>query len=105
MSGLDIEAAGVAQEVFGFCLDHISNKRVPVNVKATVFDKVTDNRFRWPHCRHDCYDSVFAYSMTTTYLVYFFYKRDRNDYGSMTRAHRKSCTPARQSIGLRSHVT
>lgn len=51
--GLDIEAAGVAQKVFGFCLDHVSNKTVPVNVKAAVFDKVTDDPFKRAQYRHN----------------------------------------------------
>lgn len=104
VSGLDIEATGVAQEVFGFCLDHISNKRVPVNVKAAVFDKVTTNPFRWPQYRHELYDSVFACCMTIPYLLYVCDKRVRNGFGLVTGVYRKFCTPARQSSGLRNHV-
>lgn len=40
VSGLDVEADGVAEAVFGFCLDSIAGKRVPASVKATLFDKV-----------------------------------------------------------------
>lgn len=40
VSGLDVEATGVAEAVFGFCLDSIAEKRVPNSVKATLFDKV-----------------------------------------------------------------
>lgn len=37
-----MEADGVAEAVFGFCLDSIAAKRVPASVKATLFDKVND---------------------------------------------------------------
>eukprot|EP00903_Cladosiphon_okamuranus_P011333 g10683.t1 len=40
VSGVDVEADGVAEAVFGFCLDNIAGKRVPASVKATLFDKV-----------------------------------------------------------------
>lgn len=40
VSGLDLEADGVAEAVFGFCLDNISAKRVGASVKATLLDKV-----------------------------------------------------------------
>eukprot|EP00752_Nemacystus_decipiens_P003549 g3275.t1 len=40
VSGLDVEADGVAEAVFDFCLDSIAGKRVPASVKATLFDKV-----------------------------------------------------------------
>lgn len=40
VSRVDVEADGVAEAVFGFCLRKISVQRVPVSVKATLFDKV-----------------------------------------------------------------
>lgn len=40
VSGLDVEANGVAEAVFGFCLDNLTDKRVGASVKATLFDKV-----------------------------------------------------------------
>lgn len=35
-----MEANGVAEAVFGFCLDNLTDKRVGASVKATLFDKV-----------------------------------------------------------------
>lgn len=40
MSGLDVERDGVAEAVFGFCLDKIASGRVAASTKATLFDKV-----------------------------------------------------------------
>lgn len=46
VAGLDIEADGVVEAVFGFCLDRISIDRVAVNVKAALFDKVKERSAR-----------------------------------------------------------
>lgn len=40
VSGLDVEANGVAEAVFGFCLNNIADKRIGASVTATLFDKV-----------------------------------------------------------------
>lgn len=40
VSWLDVEASGVAEAVFDFCLNSIADRRVPASVKATLFDKV-----------------------------------------------------------------
>lgn len=38
-----MEADGVVEAVFGFCLDNISSGRVALNVKAGLFDKVGES--------------------------------------------------------------
>lgn len=43
VAGLDLDADGVAETVFGFCLDNIATGRIALNVKAGLFDKVTKN--------------------------------------------------------------
>ncbi|CAM9437887.1 unnamed protein product, partial [Discosporangium mesarthrocarpum] len=58
VSGLDLDAKGVPESVFGFCMDRLDGKIVHPMVKAVLFDKVCSKMLR--RCPLDVLTSLFT---------------------------------------------